>query len=117
MENKKQNKYASFPADDKIGRQRYEDMPFDKKLNYSIVASSNLKAENIQISATGTFFSFIYLGKSYDIQTKLVGEFNVYNILAALSVVLQIGVDIEQAIKTIASFETVTGRMEQIEKN
>lgn len=50
LENKKQNKYASFPADDKVGRQWYEDMPFDKKLNYSIVASSNLKAENIKIS-------------------------------------------------------------------
>jgi hypothetical protein len=37
LENKKQNKYAAFPADDKIGRQRHEDMPFDKKLSYSIV--------------------------------------------------------------------------------
>ncbi|MEI6118357.1 MAG: hypothetical protein WCP92_03800 [bacterium] len=47
----------------------------------------------------------------------MVGEFNVYNILAALSVVLQIGVNVEQVIATIAQFETVTGRMEQIEKN
>lgn len=107
LENKKQNKYAAFPADDKIGRQRFEDMPFDKKLSYSIIASSSLKAENIITSTTGTTFSFTYLGKSYDIQTKLVGEFNVYNILAALSVILQIGVNIEQAIQTIASFETV----------
>lgn len=41
-------------------------------------------------------------------KTKLVGEFNVYNILAALSVVLQIGVNIEQVIDTVASFDTVT---------
>ncbi len=115
LENKKQNKYAAFPADDKVGRQRFEEMPFDKKLSYSIVASSNLKADNIQISPTWTTFSFMYLGKSYDVKTKLVGDFNVYNILAALSVVLQMGVNIEQVIETIASFETVTGRMEQIE--
>jgi len=114
LTNKKQSKYAAFPADDKIGRQRFEEMPFDKKLSYSIVASSSLKADNIKISSTGTSFSFTYLGKSYDVQTKLVGEFNVYNILAALSVVLQIWVNIEQAIKSIAWFETVTGRMEQI---
>ena len=50
LENKKQNKYAAFPADDKVGRQRFEDMPFDKKLSYSIIASSSLKADNIQIS-------------------------------------------------------------------
>lgn len=115
LTNKKQNKYAAFPADDKIGRQRFEDMPFDKKLSYSISSSSSLKAENISISPEGTHFSFTYLGKSYDITTKLVGEFNVYNILAALSVVLQIWVHVEQAIKTIETFETVTGRMEHIE--
>ena len=117
LSNKKQNKYASFPSDDKIWRQRFEDMPFDKKLSYSVTASSSLKAENIQISAAWTAFSILYLGKPYNITTKLVGEFNVYNILAALSVVLQMGVDIDQAIATIASFETVTGRMEHIEKN
>ncbi len=115
LTNKKQNKYAAFPADDKIGRQRFEDMPFDKKLSYSIIASSSLKADNIKISPTGTTFSFTYLGKSYDVNTKLVGEFNVYNILSALSVVLQIGVNIEQAIQSIASFETVSGRMEHRE--
>ena len=90
LTNKKQSKYAAFPADDKIGRQWFEDMPFDKKLSYSVIASSNLKADNIQISTSGTTFSFTYLGKSYDAKTQLVGEFNVYNILAALSVVLQI---------------------------
>jgi UDP-N-acetylmuramyl tripeptide synthase len=108
LDNKKQNKYAAFPADDKIGRQRFERMPFDKKMNYSIVAASGLRAENIQILATGTIFSFMYLGKSYEIKTKLLGEFNVYNILAALSVVLQIGVHIQQAIEIIESFESVT---------
>jgi UDP-N-acetylmuramyl-tripeptide synthetase len=115
IENKKQNKYAAFNADDKIGRKRYDDMPFDKKLNFSVVASSNLKAENIKISPTGTTFSFSYLGKLYDVTTKLVGEFNVYNILAALSVVLQIGVPVEQAIQSIGIFETVSGRMEPIQ--
>ncbi len=114
LENKKQNKYAAFNADDKVGRKRYEDMPFDKKLNYSVVASSNLKADNIVISPTGSSFSFTYLGQIYTMQTKLLGEFNVYNILAALSVVLQIGVPIEQAIQSLSTFEPVTGRMEPI---
>lgn len=90
-------------------------MPFDKKLSYSIVSSSNLKAENIRISHAGTSFSFSYLGKSYEMQTKLLGEFNVYNILAAFSVVLQIGVPIEQAIQSVSSFAPVTGRMEPIQ--
>lgn len=117
LENTKQSKYASFPADDKIGRQWFEELPFDQKLNYSIVASSNLKAENIQLSATWTTFTLNYLGKSYEVTTKLLGEFNVYNILAALSVVLQIGVTLPQSLEAIAWFDTVTGRMDQIEHN
>lgn len=117
LENKKQNKYAAFPADDKYGRQRNDEMPFDKKLSYSVVASSNLKAENIQISAKWTTFSFSYLGKSYDCTTQLVGEFNVYNILAALSVVLQIGVPIEQSLQSISEITPIVWRMEQIEHN
>jgi hypothetical protein len=37
IKNSKKNKYASFPMDDKVGRQRFEEMPFDKKIGRSIV--------------------------------------------------------------------------------
>lgn len=117
LANKKQNKYASFPADDKVGRKRYDEMPFDKKVSFSVVASSHLKAENIQISPIGTKFSFTYLGKSYDVHTKLVGDFNVYNILAALSVTIQVWVPMEQAIASIEEVAPITGRMEPIHHN
>jgi UDP-N-acetylmuramyl tripeptide synthase len=32
LKNTKQNKYASFPLDDKVGRQWFDEMPFDKKV-------------------------------------------------------------------------------------
>jgi hypothetical protein len=47
LRNKKETKYATFPADDKVGRERFEEMAFDKKINFSIQNSSMLKAENI----------------------------------------------------------------------
>jgi UDP-N-acetylmuramyl tripeptide synthase len=50
LQNHKNNKYAVFPSDDPIGRKRFEEMAFDKKINYSINSSSFLKAENIQQS-------------------------------------------------------------------
>ena len=101
LTNKKQNKYASFPADDKIGRERFDQMPFDKKLSFGIVSSASLKADRILEKTDGTEFSFSYLGKSYDVKTHLLGKFNVSNILAALSVSVQIGVDMEKAIHSI----------------
>ncbi len=55
------------------------------------------------------------MGQTYDVTTQLVGQFNVYNILAALSVVLQMGVPINQALQSIREIASITGRMEQIE--
>ncbi|MEI7562214.1 MAG: hypothetical protein WCJ39_00370 [bacterium] len=40
-----------------------------------------------------------------------------YNILAALSVSVQIGIDIEKSIATIEKFEGVDGRMQHVNHN
>jgi hypothetical protein len=47
LHNKKETKYATFPADDKIGRERFDEMAFDKKISFSMQNSSMLKAENV----------------------------------------------------------------------
>jgi len=52
LENKKETKYGSFPADDRIGREWFDEMAFDKKINFSIHGSSMLRAENIVEKAT-----------------------------------------------------------------
>jgi UDP-N-acetylmuramyl tripeptide synthase len=49
--------------------------------------------------------------------TYLPGTYNVYNILSALSVAVQIWLDIEQAISSLQWFRWVSGRMERVEKD
>ena len=115
--NTKKNKYASFPMDDKVGRQRFDEMPFDKKIGRSITGSSSLKAEKINEKTDWTDFTVSYLGKDYPVASRLLWSFNVYNILAALSVAVQIGVSMEAAITSVQKVVWVTGRMERIEKN
>lgn len=117
LKNTKSNKYAVLPADDVVGRKWFDEMAFDKKINYSIVGSSMLKAEKIIQSKQGTEVTFSYLGKAYTLKTKLVGKFNVYNILAALGVATEIGVSLDKAITSLETFEGVEWRMECIEKN
>lgn len=117
LRNSKANKYAVLPADDVIGRKRFDELAFDKKVNFSITSSSMIKAEKINFLAEGTEIVFNYLGKSYSLTTKLPGKFNVYNILAALGVATSIGVTPEQAIASLQGFEGVEWRMEHIEKN
>lgn len=112
--NNKKNKIAIFPKDDKIGREWFDHMPFEKKVSYAITSSAMMKAENIQERIDWTDFVARYLGKEYPITTKLPGSFNVNNILAALSLVTQMGLTIPEATKSIAEFEWISGRMQHI---
>jgi len=115
INNDKNHKYAVFPADDTHGKKRFEEFSFDKKISYSIYWSSFLKAENIQQFKDKTIFSINYLGQSYNITTHLVGIFNVYNILAALGVALEIWVPVQKTIASIEQFVWVDGRMQRID--
>src|SRR3989344_4987359 len=51
------------------------------------------------------------------LKLKLAGEFNIYNALAALSVVRVYGLDVDRAKYAIESIESVPGRMEFIQKD
>ncbi len=117
LQNLKETKYASFPADDKIGRERFDEMAFDKKINFSIQNSSILKANNIEESNTNTSFEVEYLGNKYPVNSKILWTYNVYNYLTALSLGIQIGLDINECIKSLSEFDWVDGRMEKIEHN
>jgi UDP-N-acetylmuramyl tripeptide synthase len=76
-----------------------------------------LRAENIVETMDSTEFDISYLWKPHHIISKLPGKFNVYNILAALSVIIQMWLDIEKAIASIQAFQWVEGRMEKVEKD
>lgn len=117
LSNWKNTKYATFPSDDKIWRERYNELAFDKKITFGLQNSSAIKAENIIDWKNDTTFDIIYLWRKYPTKTYLLWNYNIYNYLAALSVWLQIWLDINDCIKSLSSFTGVSGRMEKVEKN
>lgn len=117
LNNKKQVKFWIFPADDAYGRKRFEEMPFDKKINFSIQASSILKATQIIEHLDHTEFTFSYLGKLYRSKTHLLGAYNINNILAAISVAIEIGIEMEKILASVESFPGVEGRLEEFTIN
>jgi UDP-N-acetylmuramoyl-L-alanyl-D-glutamate--2,6-diaminopimelate ligase len=117
LTNAKKNTYGSFPMDDKIGKKRYEDISLEKKISFGIHHSAVLKAEDIKETLAGTTFTVNYLGNKYEVQSKMLGTHNVYNFIAALSVGVQIGVDIKQAIQSLSELAGVPWRLEHYEKN
>lgn len=112
--NKKNNKLAVFPKDDVYWRERKETMIFDRSLWFWITNSAEMRASNIVVDFDKTSFDFQYLWDTYALTTKLLGEYNVYNILAALSAAVLAGIDIKQAIEVVERFEPVNGRAQYV---
>jgi len=79
--------------------------PSQKKITYGI-KKGEIKALNIQKSSF-TINDVLF-------ETKLLGEFNVYNVLAAVSVALSQGVNLEVCREAIKKFPGVPGRMEEV---
>ncbi len=70
----------------------------------------DVRAVDIKCSNKGTNFNVLFKGdkKKYNFQTKLLGNHNVYNILAGLAFGYEFGISIEelqQAVKTVRAVE------------
>ncbi len=118
MTNSKPVKYASLPKDDEWWRKWMDELSFDKMIDWWIVSFATLRGENIIESLDWLEFDIKYLWKYYHFKTKnLLGKYNVYNILAAASVGVLLGLDLNKIAKSVEDFEWLPGRLQKIVKN
>lgn len=73
-----------------------------------------LSASDIRTSHGGTVFRLDAPGGSSQVKTRLVGQFNVSNVLGVTGVLLARGFDLRAALDAVESLTSVPGRMEQI---
>jgi len=99
--------FLSFPADKKIG---FTTSP-PKKVYRG--RTSVIGAEGVQVSSSGLKFS----ANQTEFNLKLLGEFNIYNALAAICVGLSQKVDLETCKSVLEKIEGIPGRMEMIIKD
>ncbi len=78
---------------------------------------ADFQAENIKMDLDKLEFNFKYKNKDYQVETRLIGRFNVHNILAAFGIGVIERVPVNNIIKSIASFHSVPGRLEIIRSN
>ena len=81
---------------------------------YSIQKQSDIRAEDISLSLAGTRFTAVTPVGKFPVEAKLVGEHNVYNILAAIGVGLQEGLSPDAIRGGIEAVENVSGRFERV---
>ena len=83
---------------------------------YSVVDSNaDVYARNIEYLPNATRFELVWRGGVIPIETPLIGEFNVSNILCAAAVTLGLGIPPEQIRQGVASLTAVLGRMQRID--
>ena len=98
---------ASFPYLNSI--------PADIVLTYGLDAGADLSVESIICTDDETRFVARTPEGQIPIRSHLTGDFNVYNILAAIATACSMGIPLEQIQAGVESLHGIIGRMEQID--
>jgi UDP-N-acetylmuramoyl-tripeptide--D-alanyl-D-alanine ligase len=74
----------------------------------------DVKASNIKLSNTGSTFDVTFKGdkKKYKFETKLLGQANIYNILAGIALGKELGLSIKQLQTGVKRVNTIEHRLE-----
>jgi len=75
---------------------------------------ADVRAVDIKCSNKGTNFNVIFKGDKtkYNFQTKLLGNHNVYNILAGIACGIEFGISIEELVQAVKGVRAVEHRLE-----
>jgi len=90
-------------------------IPADIKLTYGLSAGVDVRAEDVECETQYSAFRVLTPNGSFAVETPLVGQFNVYNILAATAAGLSQQIPLERIREGIESMPGVIGRMERID--
>ncbi len=109
----KPNKRAILNVDDPAGG-RIKQLCPAPVWTYAVRAKADLRSENVRLSLEKTTFTAATPAGSFTIESHLVGEHNVYNLLAAIGVALQEGATPDQIRQAVAQVGNVPGRFERV---
>ena len=97
-----------------------------KQVSFGLNSGSSLLVKSHTIDKTGAVFSLIYSGESFgenkpgelgEFSSPLIGRFNLFNVLAALSTIIALGFDILKLKDSVENLQAAPGRVEKIENN
>ena len=101
-------------VDDPYGRRILADgrVPL---VGFGVSTDANVRAEGVSFTPTGSRFTIRTSKGDLDVETHLIGGFNVSNCLAAAAVALQSGIGLEAIEEGLRSLPAVPGRFESID--
>lgn len=108
-------KYAILNADDEVHKY-YKQITPAQVITYGIDdPNADVWAKKITLTGQGTSFTVECFKGQEDFQVNMLGKFNIYNVLGALSAGLVEGISLTQMKKSIEAMEGVRGRVEPVD--
>ena len=88
--------------------------PMNHNLTYGYNEKANFMIIDQTFKENETVFKFKYRNDTYQVYSKLLGKFNIYNVMPVIIFLLCIGTDPILVLKTIYSIKSPKGRLEVI---
>ncbi|MFD1955197.1 UDP-N-acetylmuramoyl-L-alanyl-D-glutamate--2,6-diaminopimelate ligase [Paenibacillus thailandensis] len=105
--------YAVLNADDPVSEQ-FAKATAAEVLTYGIENGADVRAEHIRITSRGTSFTLRSFRGDAELTLQMVGKFNVYNALAAITAALIEGIPVERIKASLEAVSGVPGRVEPV---
>jgi UDP-N-acetylmuramoyl-L-alanyl-D-glutamate--2,6-diaminopimelate ligase len=86
-------------------------------ITYGLSPLANLNVKDIGLSLSVTVANVNFRGETFAIESRLVGQYNLENILAATATALSLGISSNDIQSGIANLSAVPGRLERITSN
>jgi UDP-N-acetylmuramoyl-L-alanyl-D-glutamate--2,6-diaminopimelate ligase len=107
--------FSILNADDKTYPE-ISNMAGGKIISYSIAKDSDYMASEIIMDINGTSFTLVNKGEKNKVNLKMIGEFSIYNSLAAIAAAHELGIEFSTIIDGLSKV-SVNGRFQLIESN
>jgi UDP-N-acetylmuramoyl-L-alanyl-D-glutamate--2,6-diaminopimelate ligase len=81
---------------------------------FAVKGQADIKAEKVRLSMNGSTFSAATPSGTFTVESRLVGEHNVYNLLGAIGVALHVGATCDEVREAVERVTNVPGRFERV---
>jgi UDP-N-acetylmuramoyl-L-alanyl-D-glutamate--2,6-diaminopimelate ligase len=82
--------------------------------SFAVKGKADLKAEKVRLSMNGSTFTAVTPSGTFPVESRLVGEHNVYNLLGAIGVALHARATCDQVREAVERVTNVPGRFERV---
>ena len=97
------------------GAANIRDSKAENVITYGIETGADIVAVNIKNSFDGLMFDINFNGRTYNVQSPLIGIYNVYNILSAVGAAVNLNVPWDMIISGIKNMGSVKGRFQKVD--